>query len=189
MKSVPERKDPTGMTYASLLQKVAEIFSTELSALKRLPYGEMLKFLRKEQPDTQGIYLIWDEKGECDYIGKGEKIAVRLAYHVSPQGDIVWSRLSREGFDWRQGRSQDEECRKAARRVQSEVLSTYAVSILPYNGDAKIPGKLPLGLSELERLAQYLLVPNRGGFPHQDVGWITIKEFKRLYPIPKERSF
>lgn len=172
------------MTYESLLHKVAEIFSAELSGLKRLPYREMLKFLRREQPDTQGIYLIWDEKGECDYIGKGEKIVVRLAYHVSPQGDIVWDRLSREGFDWRQRSAQDEECRKAAKRVRAKILSTYTVSIVPYNGDPKVPGKLPLGLRELERLAQYLLVPNRGGFPHQDIGWLSIKEFKHRYPIP-----
>lgn len=185
-------------SYNDLIQKIHDLLKEEIQGLPLLSYPEMLRDLRGKPP-IQGVYLIFDAEGRSIYVGKGQDVRTRLLDHARIKGDLVYRLMAEEGFSYEAQKAHRCECGKliecgrgpekiedgreqAAERLQAWLLKNYKVSILSYT----LASTLPLGLRELERLAQYILVPIVGKISHRTKGQIPISEHVEDNPIPKD---
>lgn len=186
-------------SYNDLLKKIHDVLKDEFLSISLRPYVEVHRSLIKWQP-VSGVYVIKDHDDAVLYVGHSTDIRSRLRNHFGIGGDLVVERLVSEGFARFKKEEREHLCEcgrkrrcghgeikipeegreEAAKRIQLSLINTCTVGYIHYSEGG------PLGLRELERLAQYILVPKIGSFPHRTLGHVPIAEHVANNPIPED---
>lgn len=177
MKRSPYTPVISDLSFAEVLSKIKDALKTEFQKIVPRPWRDVAAAVRGRR--VSAVYLIYAPDGELLYVGKSDNIGHRLSSHRKPGGILFDNLLSQAGFPLSAPMGHRCDCGKVLpcdsgnlkiddthagtiERLKKTIVDTFLVGLIHHGVKQGLNGSLPVGLKEIETLAQFLLSPKFG---------------------------